>query len=651
MYEAAPIHCLEDGRIEDVSKSGVSVDVEIENPVVDDPLYRPGWPNWLIHTLVFTALLASGGYLFWRVVGSQNGAQPVMFWLLWGAEAFGLISLALHAHEVWVVPPARRKAPIDVPVDVVIATYDESPEVLEATFVGCSFVRGNVLVWVLDDGRREWVQAMAEDFGFKYVTRPDNLHAKAGNINHALPSLRGELLLILDADHVPDPSIVEAMTGYFIDPRVAVVQSPHFFRNRDSAAHSDLENHEQGLFFEVIEPARERLDAAFWAGSGALVRTEALNSIGGLPIRTITEDLESTLALQRAGWKTRYHHEHLLQGLAPQNLAGYVIQRQRWAIGTLNVLFGPNSPIFRSGFKIRTRLAYLSNLSYYLMPFQHLIFVGTLVTMLWTGWLPVGTIPIALIGAWFVSTTITVNAAYGLSRGYQKPFEGNVYAWAISSRFLIAWWSLITRKKVAFAVTPKDGTDEGGVTALRLLRFPLSCLIIVAVSITVRIGVQLYGQATGDWLLPRINPDAMPIITFFAVWQIIELARTLRRFTKHKQQRKLWRFPVDLEGTIDGSQCRVLDLNESGARVLMEREPGDTHELHVELDLLDGAGTQTAKGTFTPRSRVEGPDGWRVGGEVVWQGTDDRRAVIYETHVRAPFAESRHLQKQPTHGH
>ena len=107
-----------------------------------------------------------------------------------------------------------------------MCTYDEGPDVLEATLLGCAGITYPHVTWVLDDGRRDFVRALAEATGARYLTRPDNRHAKAGNINHALGVVDAELLLVLDADHVPQPDILHATVGYFDDPLVAVVQTP-----------------------------------------------------------------------------------------------------------------------------------------------------------------------------------------------------------------------------------------------------------------------------------------------------------------------------------------------------------------------------------------------------------------------------------------
>lgn len=619
---------------------------------VFDPLVHTHWPARQVHILALLAILTGFGYLTWRLVGSQDGATMWMFWLLIGAEIFGWLGLILHAHETWRVLPSKRKPPLRVPVDVLVPTYDEGPNVLEATMVGCAEIRGDVTVWILDDGKRPWVRELAESFGFQYVTRDGNSGAKAGNINHALPLLQGELILALDADHVPAPNILEAMTGYFADPKVALVQSPHFFRNRDSAQHSSAENHEQGLFFEVLLPGREHLDAVFWCGSGAVIRTAALKSIGGVATRTITEDLETTLVLQRAGYTIKYHHEHLLQGLAPHNLAAYLLQRDRWARGTLRVLFLDNSPLRAPGWRLRTRLAYLGNLFYYIMPIQRMIFAVLMILTLWTALLPVGQIPYSMMIAWAVWTMFAFAAAWGMSRGNQRPMEGDLNTWVTARPYLNAWLVLITKKKSSFKVTPKEGVDEGGVTALQLLKLPTIMLSITLLSLLVRIAVQIIGATTGTWYLPKIEQNVMVVIAFFALWEITTLARTIYRFTKRRQYRLLWRFPVNLQGMLGSDLAQIVDLHEAGARIIVPATTTTTPTMPICIKVHNSLGELTeVSGTFIPRSQHITDDGkLSIGGVCAWDTTKDRRAVIYETHVHAPLIATKALEATISRG-
>ena len=79
---------------------------------------------------------------------------------------------------------AQRPLPL---VDVLICTYNEEEAILERTIVGAlSMDYPRHRVWVLDDGRRAWLEALCRRLGSGYLTRPDNAHAKAGNINNGL---------------------------------------------------------------------------------------------------------------------------------------------------------------------------------------------------------------------------------------------------------------------------------------------------------------------------------------------------------------------------------------------------------------------------------------------------------------------------------
>ena len=266
--------------------------------------------------------------------------------MLLATEVYGLYALAMLTWFSWSRPPAVR--PAATPgraVDVYVCTYDEPAEVVMATLAGCRALTYPHTTYLLDDGRRPEMEELAELAGARYLTRPDNSHAKAGNLNAALPRTEGDLVLVLDADHVPMPDALDALVGYFDDERMAVVQTPHDFFNHDSAQHYDVGRHEQSLFYRVVCPGKDRHGAAYWCGSAALINRHALLEIGGVATETIAEDFHTTIRLQRHGWRSRYHDEVLVQGLAPHDLDGYLLQRDRWARGNLAVFTLPESPL------------------------------------------------------------------------------------------------------------------------------------------------------------------------------------------------------------------------------------------------------------------------------------------------------------------
>lgn len=225
-------------------------------------------------------------------------------------EVYGLWALGTLAWYSWTRRACER--PAATPgrkVDVYVCTYDEPIEVVAATLAGCRALTYPHTTYLLDDGQRPEMEELAEVAGARYLIRADNSHAKAGNINAALDRTEGELVLMLDADHVPMPDALEAMVGYFDDERVALVQSPHDFFNHDSVQHYVVGRHEQSLFYRVVCPGKDRHGAAYWCGSAAVLRREALLEIGGVATETIAEDFHTTIRLLRHGWTSHYHDE------------------------------------------------------------------------------------------------------------------------------------------------------------------------------------------------------------------------------------------------------------------------------------------------------------------------------------------------------
>ena len=156
------------------------------------------WGTWwgrhtrLLHALVALALCWSAAYLAWRIGWSRQSSNPVLWVALLLAEAYGCWNLVMLSWITWDVRSPRRPAPTPGrAVDVYICTYDEPVAVLEATLAGCALLDYPHTTHVLDDGRRPEIAALAALWDARYLTRPNNTHAKAGNINHALPRTDG----------------------------------------------------------------------------------------------------------------------------------------------------------------------------------------------------------------------------------------------------------------------------------------------------------------------------------------------------------------------------------------------------------------------------------------------------------------------------
>jgi cellulose synthase (UDP-forming) len=270
-------------------------------------------------------------------------------------------SAEVEANRRW----TERRAPL---VDVFICTYNEEAEILERTIIGATGMRyPNYRVWVLDDGRRSWLQQLSERIGCHYLTRPDNADAKAGNINHALRhvarlSEQPEFISILDADFVTTPDFLTRAIALFHDKTVGVVQTPQHFINSDpiqaNLATGDVWPDEQRFFFDIVMPSKDAWGAAFCCGTSSVIRFSPLAEIGGFPTDSVTEDYLVTLRLKEIGSRTVYLNERLTIGLAPEGLKEYVTQRGRWCLGFMQIFRGRSGP-----FSMQSRLGLLDRLS------------------------------------------------------------------------------------------------------------------------------------------------------------------------------------------------------------------------------------------------------------------------------------------------
>ncbi|SDB74747.1 glycosyltransferase [Belnapia rosea] len=345
--------------------------------------------NSLVRAVLFGAVtLLLWRYIAWRYAETVPpfglNADALASWAFLALEALTAVSSTLaflilsrtrdrkeeaNRHAAWWAP-----APPPT-VDILIATYNEEESILERTIAGALAVRhSRTRVWILDDGRREWLRELCERTGARHLTRSDNAHAKAGNINAAFKVLRAlpdppDFIAVLDADFVPHADFLDRALALFHDPRVGLVQTPQHFFNADpiqnnlgiSRAYPD----EQRFFFDHIQPARDAWGIAFCCGTSSVMRWAALEAIGGFPVGSVTEDYLITLRLQEEGYSTVYLNEAVTEGLAPEGLGEYITQRGRWCLGLMQIIRGPMGPFSKSRLRLIDRVGLLDSFLYW----------------------------------------------------------------------------------------------------------------------------------------------------------------------------------------------------------------------------------------------------------------------------------------------
>jgi cellulose synthase (UDP-forming) len=583
----------------------------------------------LLRTLALLALIWGVGYLAWRVGWSGEGASPVVFAMLLVTEVYGIYALAVLTWFSWSRPPAQR--PPATPgrsVDVYVCTYDEPAEVIMATLAGCRALNYPHTTYLLDDGRRPEMEALAEVAGARYLTRPDNSHAKAGNLNAALPRTDGDLVLMLDADHVPMPDALDALVGYFDDEQMALVQTPHDFFNHDSVQHYVTGRHEQSLFYRVVCPGKDRHGAAYWCGSAALINRHALLEIGGVATETIAEDFHTTIRLLRHGWRSRYHDEVLVQGLAPHDLDGYLLQRDRWARGNLAVFTLPESPLRAKTLSPLQRLSYLASLLAYLAPPMRLLLLLTLGVVLWTGELPMKISVVALGALWVPYVMLNFGAGAALARGYMRIPETAHYELLTMEIYTRALRCAVRPGRTAFKVTPKQGRDGGGLDAIRKLHLVLFCTLLLAAGTLMRL-LDLAGVGP----LPDLPGIAAIVVPLLGLYELRRLLATLFAVGRRRQRRLVYRFEGDAQADVYGedahTQARLVDASASGLGLVASSplEVGSEPAVLLELDDAAGALHQVAA-KVEVRTCREVEDRFLIGATITEIDTDARLALM-----------------------
>lgn len=340
--------------------------------------------------LIGLSVLASVRYCWWRATATlelDSAWELLLGSGLLLAEMYTWLVLLLgYIQTAW---PLKRKAaplPLDTSclptVDIFIPTYNEPLSVVKPTVLaakGIDWPSDKIRIFILDDGKRPAFRQFAEEAGVEYLIRPNNHHAKAGNLNHALSKTDGEYVAIFDCDHLPTSAFLQQSMGWFLrDPKCAMLQTPHHFFSpdpfeRNLSTFRRVPN-EGALFYGLIQDANDLWNATFFCGSCAIIKRAPLLEVGGIAVETVTEDAHTALKLHRLGYTTAYINVPLAAGLATESLSGHVGQRIRWARGMAQI-FRIDNPLLGKGLSIFQRICYGNAMLHFFYGIPRLVFL------------------------------------------------------------------------------------------------------------------------------------------------------------------------------------------------------------------------------------------------------------------------------------
>lgn len=552
------------------------------------PIAR-GWARLSVFAAVW---LVVGWYLHWRLFVTMLPADGAWYEVGWLWLCFSIELLAIFDQLILYITFLRttdrsaeadrheariRALPADqLPsVDVYIATYNEPLEVLEKTITGALCLDyPNVSIWVLDDGRRPRLKAFCEAKGVGYLNRPDNAHAKAGNINHALTRTNAEFVAVFDADFVPQRNFLMRTIGFFRDPEIGIMQIPHAFYNPDPmqtnlALRKSLPD-EQRFFFDVIMPSRDAWNAAFCCGSNSVTRRAALRAIGdALPTQSITEDMLLSITMLRKGYVTRYLCERLAFGLTPETVDAFFVQRERWARGAIQILFLAGGPLGR-GLTFMQRLLFLPT-HWLSLGLRSMMTIVAPIVFLWTGVSPVFDVGPADVLYYFVPMVLALaGGVWAYAPGRHFPLASQVQGTFLSFRILpVVLATLVKPFGHPFKVTPKGGTSQSS-NYSRGIFWTAGSLM----------GLTIFGiiiNTIPEWRIIE-NAEVLPVAAFWSVINALVLFLVCMLSLQSPMRRGEIRLEIDEpiwivgpSGTISAGRVKDISLSGTGLEADVDR--------------------------------------------------------------------------------
>ena len=435
-------------------------------------------------------------------------------------------------------------------------------------------------VHLLDDGQREEMATLAQRYQISYLTRPGNRGFKAGNLREALLSTQGDFIVICDADTRLFPDFLRNTLPYFDDPKVSWVQTPHWFydlpegedRNRfwlrrapalarltqrfrsliglTNRKSADPFMNDPDFFFDVIQRRRNRHRASFCCGAGSIHRREALMDVALQDVSTVmrkrfirfpwardpdhntallthearpfayhvSEDILTSIAHHRRGWKSVYHPHVEARMLSPRTIEAWTLQRMKYAGGTFDIMCRFN-PLLMKGVPTAIKLHYASTFWSYISILWLPILLFAPAISLITGWSPVRAYSLEFFQHLVPFLIAHEVAVLQTSKGYNVNL-GRTMNIGLMPLHMKAAWNILRGRKPNFVPTPKIPIGRSGVHHLYPQFAILAVLAVAAI-----IGMHNLSTGAAGFTTAFVATNFLWLLwNFSIVWRTAKIA-------------------------------------------------------------------------------------------------------------------------------
>lgn len=268
-------------------------------------------------------------------------------------------------------------------IDVFIATYNESPNILTRTIEACKNMeypdKNKIHIYVCDDGDRLEIKDLTIKMDVNYISRSNRKDAKAGNYNNALLKTTSPYIATFDSDMAPTKDfLLTTLPFFYKEKNVGFVQLPQSFINPDIFQYRlKMQNKipfEQDYFYHSIQIAKNKTNSVVYCGTNALFSRQSLKDANGFATGTLSEDIATGMIIESKGYKGIALNKIGAYGICVNDFSAFAKQRTRWARGCIQML-KKYKILTIKGLSIRQKLEYMSCVSYWFFGIRRLIYL------------------------------------------------------------------------------------------------------------------------------------------------------------------------------------------------------------------------------------------------------------------------------------
>ena len=268
----------------------------------------------------------------------------VVLWLIFAAAvAIRLTAMAANRAPI----PAPPLAETDLPIySIIVPLYEEAGGVprLIAALDAIDYPRGKLDIKLVVEKRdTATLTAIARmRLPARYdviVAPPGDPSTKPRALNVALPFVRGQYVVVYDAEDSPAPNqLRDAAARFAADPGIDCLQARLVIDNIDDCVLTRMFAIEYCVLFDIINPGLAALGAPLpLGGTSNHFRAQVLRAVGGWDAWNVTEDADLGLRLALFGRRVSALDSDTYEE-APVELAAWLTQRSRWLKGWMQTL-------------------------------------------------------------------------------------------------------------------------------------------------------------------------------------------------------------------------------------------------------------------------------------------------------------------------